>query len=128
MYIGAASEGVLLPAAKAAPILRAAQIWGGPWELGPDGVEITVDGKLYYILDGAGWGIVSATSPDGYHIVYAASPEEMKQKADNQAAATDPTGLKGALGGLMEPLNAILPVVYVGLGIWALSLFMNRQK
>ena len=71
------AEGVIVPASRAKRILEAAGVPPQRLGLQPEGFEISYDGVIFTILERDVWFPPSETSPDGWHIVYAPSQEEL---------------------------------------------------
>lgn len=78
------SQGTILTAAEAAPILAAAGISRDD-PVTPDGLTLEYSGRLYTILQlDMNWPGPTSTSPDGTHIVYRLSNEETEARKPQQ--------------------------------------------
>jgi hypothetical protein len=72
------AEGVIVPASKAKQVLDAAGIPAQQLGLTAEGIDVEIQGVVFTILERDVWYPPSETSPDGWHIVYAPSQQELE--------------------------------------------------
>lgn len=102
-------SGRFLMASEAAPVLAYANV--GPRDTLPiDGLTVTYNGKVYWILElETKFPNPTRTSPDGWHVVYGPSQEEIDV---NKKPSGDPVDFLG-LDKLWAQLTSIAKVVVI---------------
>lgn len=118
----AIDQGVILPKNQAKVILDAFNIAPNDWIDPYSSMEIEYQGKKYLIMQREVWypPDTSTTSPDGWHIVYAPSGEEIELMEQGDELLIDPTAGEPGLGDFIGIGKNLLTVAALGIGAYAL--------
>lgn len=118
--------GFVVPLQKAAEILQYFNIPDYPY-VGADGMEITYQNKPYWILERSfKMAPGTSNSPDGLHVVYSPSQEEVDM---SNASEIDPDDLKDdSLQDFMGLADKILWIAGFGIGAYVLGQVLGFFK